>query len=390
MRNIPLLILSQAILMTGTSLMVSTSALVGRDLSERALLATIPLGLQFLFMTLAATPASLLMQRVGRGKGFMVAAVLGMAGAATATWSILQGSYLGFCLASMLLGTFNGFGQFYRFAAVEAVPPDYGSRAISWVLAGGIVAGFLGPNIASWTRPLLDTAFAGSYAVLIGFYAFSLLAAAVLTIPAPTAEERASRGRPLAEIAARPRFLLAVGAATAGYGVMNLLMVATPLAMDGHGYGFEDTAFVIQWHVVAMFAPSFFTGHLIRRLGVFTILAAGAGLALLTVIINLSGETPWHFWAALVCLGGGWNFLFIGGTTLLTETYTAEERAKCQALNDVVVFGTVTLTALGSGVLFEGVGWRWMNLGTTLPLAAVLVGIMLVRLRDPAAQPATS
>ncbi|MBA1145669.1 MFS transporter [Ectothiorhodospiraceae bacterium WFHF3C12] len=376
--------------MTGTSLMVSTSALVGRDLSERALLATIPLGLQFLFMTLAATPASLLMQRVGRGKGFMVAAVLGMAGAATATWSIMAGSYIGFCVGSMLLGTFNGFGQFYRFAAVEAVPSDYGSRAISWVLAGGIVAGFLGPNIAAWTRPLLGAEFAGSYGVLIAMYAVSLIAAAALTIPVPSAEERESRGRPLAEIVGQPRFLLAVAAATVGYGVMNLLMVATPLAMESRGYGFEDTAFVIQWHVVAMFLPSFFTGNLIKRLGVFTVLGAGALLALATVAVNLSGETPWHFWAALVCLGAGWNFLFIGGTTLLTETYAPEERAKCQALNDVVVFGTVTLTALGSGVLFEGLGWRWMNLATLAPLAAVLAGIVLVRLRHAQAQPATS
>lgn len=375
--------------MTGTSLLVSTSALVGRDLGERALLATIPLGLQFLSMTLTAMPASMLMQRIGRGRGFMLAAVIGMAGAAMAAGSIREGSYLGFCLASVLLGSFNGFGQFYRFAAAEAVPIELNSRAISWVMAGGIVAGFLGPNIASWTRELLPGTFAGSYAVLGMMYVISLLAAAALTIPVPTAAERSNSGRPMREILGQPRFVLAVAAATVGYGTMNLLMVATPLAMDAHGYGFEATAFVIQWHVLAMFVPSFFTGNLIHRFGIFTVLSAGVVLALATVAINLSGESSWHFWAALVCLGGSWNFLFIGGTTLLTESYAPEERAKCQAVNDVVVFGTVTLTALGSGMLYEQIGWLWMNLGTLPPLAAVLLSIVAVYAHGRRSRPAS-
>ncbi len=381
MRNLPLLIVSQAVLMTGTSLLVSTSALIGRDLADRALLATVPLGLQFLAMTLTAMPASLLMQRIGRARGFLVAAVLGIAGAALATWAILETSYLGFCLASVLLGAFNGFGQFYRFAAAEAVTEILRSRAISWVLAGGIVAGFLGPNIAAWTRELLPALFAGSYAVLAGLYLVSLLAAAVMTIPVPTAAERAHRGRALATIVRQPRFALAVAAATVGYGVMNLLMTATPLAMDLHGYAFADTAFVIQWHVLAMFVPSFFTGSLIHRWGVYRVIAAGALMVLAAVAINLAGHTQWHFWAALIGLGVGWNFLFIGGTTLLTESYAPEERAKCQRFNDMVVFGTVTVTALGSGVLFERIGWLWMNLASVLPVAAVLLGVALVWLR---------
>jgi len=385
-----LLVVSQAILMTGSSLLVSTSALVGRDLSERALLATIPLGLQYLAMTLTATPASLLMQRIGRGRGFMLAALIGMSGAATATWSVLNGHYLGFCGASALLGSFNGFGQFYRFAAAEAVESDLQSRAISWVLAGGIAAGFLGPNIASWTRDLLPVAFAGSYAVLGTLYVISLTTAALLTIPRPGEAVRRSSGRPLAEILAQPRFVLAVAAAAVGYGTMNLVMVATPLAMQAGGYGFSDTAFVIQWHVLAMFVPSFFTGNLIRRLGVLPVLAAGALLELSAAAINLSGGSAWHYWTALVCLGGGWNFLFVGGTTLLTQVHEPEERAKCQAFNDVVVFGTVTLTALGSGMLYDGVGWHWMNLGATVPVAAVLLGVATVRLRERASAMATS
>ncbi|MEX2575061.1 MAG: MFS transporter [Halofilum sp. (in: g-proteobacteria)] len=381
MRNIPLLMLSQAVLMTGTSLLVATSGLVGRELADRALLATVPLGLQFLAMTLTAMPASLLMQRIGRSRGFVLGAVLAMAGSGVAAWSILHGHFVGFCIGSMLLGSFNGFGQFYRFAAAETVTAGYRSRAISWVLVGGIVAGFLGPNLAAWTRELLPALFAGSYAVLGVMYLIPLVAAAAMRIPVPSAAERAQRGRPLRTIAAQPNFLLAVAAATVGYGTMNLLMAATPLAMDSHGYGFGETAFVIQWHVLAMFVPSFFTGHLIGRFGVYAILAIGALLALAAVAINLAGQGTWDFWTALVCLGVSWNFLFIGGTTLLVETYEPAERAKCQGVNDAVVFGTVTVTALGAGALFDGIGWFWMNLAAALPMTLVLLGIAALRLR---------
>ncbi|WP_440997027.1 MFS transporter [Arhodomonas sp. SL1] len=379
-RNIILLALCQAVLMTGTSLLVATSALVGARLADSPVLATVPLGLQFLAMTVATVPVSLFMQRRGRRAGFLVGMALGLGGVVLATLAIAGGHFLLFCVAAVLLGAFNGSGQFYRFAAADVAPGGRTGRAISLVLAGGIVAGFLGPNLGAWTRGLLPAEFAGSYLVLGGIYLVGLAAIAALRIPLPPRAARGDGGRPLGVIARQPRFVLAVLSAAVGYGVMNVVMVATPLAMQGHAHPFTETAFVIQWHVLAMFVPSFFTGELIRRLGVFTVMAAGVALMLACVGVNATGSSVWHYWSALVFLGVGWNFMFIGGTTLLTETYTESEKGRAQACNDFIVFGTVTVTALSSGSLLDGIGWVALNL-TVLPfLALVLAGIAWVGL----------
>ncbi|MFB4202708.1 Riboflavin transporter RfnT [wastewater metagenome] len=377
-RNLTLLALCQAVLMTGTSLLVSTSALVGSALADSPVLATVPLGLQFLAMTVATVPVSLFMQRHGRRAGFMAGMTLGLAGVALATVAILEWQYWLFCVAAVLLGAFNGSGQFYRFAAADVAPPERKGRAISLVLAGGIAAGFLGPNLGAWTRTLLGAHFAGSYMVLGGVYLVGLLAIAGLRIPLPPPRARGHSGRGLAAIARQPRFVLAVATAAVGYGVMNLVMVATPLAMRAQAHLFPDTAFVIQWHVLAMFVPSFFTGEVIRRLGLLKVMALGVVLMAVCVGINVSGTGVWHYWAALVCLGVGWNFMFIGGTTLLTETYTEAEKGRAQACNDFIVFATVTLTALSAGSLLDGVGWSTLNLSVLPFLAAVLAGIGIV------------
>lgn len=361
--------------MSGTSLLIATSALVGRLLADDSSMATIPLGLQFLGMTVAAIPASLFMGRFGRRAGFLVGITLGIIGTLLASYAVLAGSFVLFCLASFLVGMYNGSGQFYRFAAADVAPEGRRARAISLVLAGGIVAGFMGPNLASWTRELLSPDFAGSYLVLAGLYLVGMLAISLLRIPVPPRQVQKDPGRPLPEIARQPAFLVAVAAATVGYGAMNLLMVATPLSMDSHAHPFDDAAFVIQWHVLAMFVPSFFTGELVRRFGLLTVLAAGAVLMLACIGVHWSGHSVWHYWAGLVLLGVGWNFLFIGGTTLLTETYTEAEKAKCQAMNDFIVFGTVTMTALGSGALLSLLGWEQLNLAVIPFLLMVLLGI---------------
>lgn len=379
-RNLALLAFCQAVLMTGSSLLVATSALVGGLLGGSAALATVPLGLQFLAMTGAAIPASLLMQRFGRRAGFLLGMTLGLTGVSLATVAILAGSYGLFCAASVLLGAFNGTGQFFRFAAADVAPPERRGRAISLVLAGGIVAGFLGPNLGSWTQGLLAAPFAASYLVLGGVYLLGLAAIAALRIPPPAPAARHGGGRPLGVIAAQPRFLVAVLSATVGYGAMNLIMVATPLAMQAARLPFSDTAFVIQWHVVAMFLPSFFTGELIRRLGVLTVITAGVLLMLACVGVNASGDGVWHYWAALVLLGVGWNFLFVGGTTLLTETYAEVEKGKAQACNDFVVFGTVTVTALAAGGVLEAIGWLALNALVLPGLALVLLGALWIAL----------
>ncbi|MGD8710041.1 MAG: MFS transporter [Ectothiorhodospiraceae bacterium] len=386
-RNIALLALCQAVLMTGTSLLVSTSALVGRELAGDPRLATIPLGLQFLAMTVATIPISLFMERFGRRAGFLVGVSLGLSGAALAAWAIAADRYLIFCAAAVMLGAFNGTGQFYRFAAADVVGAAYRSRAISLVLAGGIAAGFFGPNLAAWTRTLLPMNFAGSYLSLVVLYVVSLSAIALLRIPRPTETARTEVGRPLGEIARQPAFVVAVLGATVGYGVMNLVMVATPLAMEGYAHAFGDTAFVIQFHVLGMFVPSFFTGHLIRRFGETTIMGAGVMLLALCVALNESGHGVWHFWAALISLGVGWNFLFIGGTSLLTETYRESEKAKVQAANDFTVFATVTVTALSSGALLDGLGWRTLNLLVLPFLGAVLAALLWLRTSRTAVEP---
>ena len=372
-RNVGLLALAQAMLMTGTSLLISTSALVGRNLAPDPGWATIPLGLQFLAMTLSTIPASLFMGRYGRRAGFLVGVNLGLAGTLLAGYAILTGSFLLFCTAAVLLGSFNATGQFYRFAATEVASESLKARAIGLVLAGGIVAAFMGPNLAAWTRELLGADFAASYLILAGLYVVGLLAILPLRIPLPAPIALRAQGRPLREIAKGRVFAIAVLAAAVGYGVMNLLMVATPLAMEGHHHAFEDAAFVIQWHVVAMFLPSFFTGDLIRRHGVYRILVIGVLLNLMSVGVNFHGHDVVHYWLSLVLLGVGWNFLFIGGTTLLTEAYRPEEKAKTQAVNDFIVFGTVTVTALGSGALLATVGWAAINALVVPFLLVVLV-----------------
>jgi len=361
--------------MTGSSLLIATSALVGAAISEASAWATIPLGVQFLAMTATAIPASLLMQAYGRRAGFLLGIGAGIIGVGLAVVAILEAQFLLFCLASVFVGVFNGVGQFFRFAAADVAGEGNKARAISLVLAGGILAGFLGPNIGAWTESILDVRFAASYLALGVFYLIGLVAILFLKIPVPPKNDAFGSSHRLLSIAARPGFLVAVLTAAVGYGAMNIIMVATPLAMDSHQFGFTDTAFVIQWHVVAMFLPSFFTGELIRRCGVGFIIQVGVLLMLGCVIINFSGVSIWHYWASLVLLGVGWNFMFIGGTTLLTQVHSEAEKGKTQALNDFIVFGTVSLTALGSGGLLEWVGWLPLNLSIVPFLILVSLGV---------------
>jgi len=361
-RNIVLLALSQAVLITGTSLLLASCALVGMTLSSTKALATLPLALLFLAQMATTIPASLYMQRVGRRLGFITSSVFGMPGAAIATVGVFKAEFSVFCFGTILIGVFNGFGQYYRFAAADAAPEEYRSRAISYVLAGGLIAAFAGPNLATWSRQMLPEEFAGSYAILTGIYLLAFSIAFFLSMPEPGPTTRSTGGRPLAEIARQPAYVVAVASAMVGYGVMNFIMIATPLAMHGHAHPFSDTAFVIQWHVFGMFVPSFFTGHLIRKFGPANIMLAGVVLLGLCVGINFTGTTVIHFWSALIFLGLGWNFLFVGATTQLTETYASDEKAKAQALNDFIVFGTVTLTSFSSGAVQNILGWATINM----------------------------
>jgi len=286
-----------------------------------------------------------------------------------------------FALGAVLIGLFNGFGVYYRFAAVDAADEAYKSRAISYVMAGGVIAAVVGPNLANWTQTWAELPFAGSYLTLSAIYLLSMLALPWLRIPPPTQSEQVAEGRPLAIIIKQPVFLVALVGAMLGYGVMSLVMTATPLAMKHSQIDFSDTAFVIQWHVLGMYAPSFFTGHLIRYFGVLRIMLTGVILYAVTVATNLSGTGLWDYWLALLLLGIGWNFLFVGGTTLLTDSYRSEEKAKVQALNDFLIFTTVTLASVSAGALQYKLGWQAVNMLVVPMLLIILMSIVWLMMK---------
>lgn len=363
MRNVTILSLCQALMMSSSSLIISTSALVGAALAQDIRWATAPLASMFLGTLLCTFPASILMKHIGRRAGFMIGVGVGWVGAGFATLAIATGNFAGFCLGSLLIGVFNGFGQYYRFAAADVATEAFRSRAISYVMAGGVVAAFLGPNLARFSRGWFEgSEFAGSYASILILLMLSFMLLSFTRIRKAAPAERRESGRPLSIIATQPFFVIAVSGSMIAYGVMNILMTATPLAMTGHGFVFSDAAFVIQWHVFAMFAPSFFTGTVIAKVGAIRVMRWGSLLLLACIGVNLAGTTIVHFWLALVLLGLGWNGLFIGGTSLLTTTYQPAEKAKAQGLNDLLVFSTVGLTALSSGLLHHAVGWQTLNL----------------------------
>ena len=369
-QNVALLAAAQALLLTNGITLVAINGLLGMQLATDKRLATLPITTYVIGGALATLPAAFFMKRYGRRAGFMLGAGIGMLGALIAAIAVSLGSFWLLCFGTVFAGIYNAFGQQYRYAAADAAPLDWKSKAISFTLAGGILGGVIGPEVGKLTRTLLEPTYLASYGALIGFAALSMLIASRLDIPPLSAAEQKAVGRPLHRIARQPAFVVAVLAAACGYGVMNLLMTATPLAMDICGLPFADTAFILQWHVIGMFAPSFFTGGLIKRFGVLSILITGAALMFICIGIALSGITLMHFWWALVLLGVGWNFLFIGGTTLLTETYRPEEKAKVQGTNDFIVLGVQGLTSLSSGVLINNEGWASLN-SYALPVVAM-------------------
>ncbi|KAB7619570.1 MFS transporter [Alkalilimnicola sp. S0819] len=374
--NVAILAFCQAMMMSGASLLISSSALVGRQIAENPSLATVPLGLQFLATMLTALPASLLMARIGRRAGFSLGAAMGLLGALLCVTAVLWGNFWLFCAGALCVGVFNGFGQLFRFAAVEAVPASWNSRAVSWVLAGGVLAAFIGPNLARLGQHWLDQPFAGSFAGLIVLYVLALLALSRLRMPRPVVPENPEPERPMSEVFRQPLMLLAVFSAVVAYGLMNLVMTATPLAMADRGMPFGEAAHVIQWHILGMFLPSFFTGNLIGRLGVRPVMTLGALLIGACLLVNISGQLGGHFFWALLLLGVGWNFLFIGATSLLTTTYRPSEKARVQGINDLLVFGTVACSAILSSSLLEGLGWVALNLAGLPVVGLVLLGLV--------------
>ncbi len=372
-RNVLLLAVCQSLSATTMSLIITVHALAGFMLAEDKTLATLPLGIMFTMVMFSTIPASLFMKRYGRRLGFTLGQSIGTIAAIISVYAIFKEDFWLFALGGAFLGTHTAFWQYYRFAAADTASAAFRSRAISYVLAGGVISAILGPELAKYSRELFaPVVFAGNFVVMAILCLITIIVLQFVTIPPPSDEDRASVGRPLSKIVSQPKFITAVLASMCGYGVMVLVMTTTPLAVLGNEHSFNDAAFIIQWHILGMFVPSFFTGHLIKRFGVLPIIVSGALLMAICVTVNMTGAGIAQFWVALIALGVGWNFMFVGGTTMLTETYERSERAKVQATNDFLVFGTVAIASLSSGVLFNTIGWQGVNLAVVVPIVLIL------------------
>ena len=376
-RHLLLLVVCQGLFLTNNVTFIAINGLVGLSLAPLGWMATLPVTGYVVGAALSAMPVARLQARVGRKRAFQVGLVVAALSSALCALAVSIGSFWLLVAATLVAGFYSANAALYRFAGPELVEPRYKERAISLVLAGGIAGAFIGPNLASATRDWLAVPFAGAYLALV---AVALLSLAVLSFirfpPHVVAPGGISGGRPLAELARQPVFIVAVAAAALGYGVMNLLMAATPIAMQQCQHPFESAALVLEWHVLGMFVPSFFTGHLIRRFGALPVMGVGVVLNLACVAVALSGVDLMQFLVALFALGVGWNFLYTGGTTLFIRAYRPEEKNKAQGAMDLCVFSTMALSSFASGAMITTQGWTWLNLGSLLPIA--LVGLALV------------
>ena len=388
-RNVRLLAASQALMLSAVVLAMTLAAILGAMLAPDQALATLPVAAMVIGTALTSTAAALFMHRFGRRLGFSIGAGLGLAGSLVSAWGLQTHTFVTFVLGHLLIGAYQGFASYYRFAAVEAAGPAGASRAISRVVLAGVIAAFAGPQIAVWGRDwIVGDAFVGSYLAQALLSVLALVMIAQLRLP-PIAGDSGGAARPLREIAAQPALRASVFGTAVGYAVMIMAMTATPLAMLGCGLDTTDVSPVIQWHVVGMFAPSFFTGTLVSRYGAPRIMQIGFALLLGHVAVSVAGTQWLHFLAALILLGVGWNFAFIGGTALLTQTYRPSESSKVQALNESLVFGVVALASLGAGWLYARFGWSALNLATVpLLLMAWMAAIGIGRRQRTAAVPA--
>ena len=373
-RNVSLLALSQAAVMTSISLVLASSVVIGVDLATPAL-ATLPLAFQYLGTMLALYPLARLIVRFGHKPVFIGGALVGALGLSLAALAIQQRSFPLFTLSGGLVGVFSAVGQYYRFAAVEAVTSELRGKAISLTLSGGVLAAFVGPNLARSTRDMLGQPFAASFlALAVVALIAAVLANALRLRHRPATTEALSRP-PFILLFRQPEFLLAVVSGVLGYTLMNLLMTATPLAMMCNRLGFAETATVIQWHVVAMFAPSFFTGSLIQRFGMLPVMFVGGISTMASIGVAINGESLQHFEWALVLLGIGWNFLYIGATARLVECCPAEQKAGVQAVNDSLVFLSIAIVTFSAGGLVDRYGWVMLNFYSAIPLSLLLAAI---------------
>ncbi|HWQ13957.1 MAG TPA: MFS transporter [Roseiflexaceae bacterium] len=378
-RNVVLLSVSQALGSAGITLMVLLGGIIGADIAPAPTLATLPISIQILGVAVSTVPAAFLMRRYGRRGGFVGSALLAALAALLAAYAVARGSFALFCAATFFTGMNGAFVQQYRFAASESVEPRDAGRAVSLVLVGGIFAGVLGPELARRTKDLLPMGlYTGSFVSLALLYTLSAALLVLLKDIRPPARAALGDERPVGRVVAQPVYLVALISGVVAYGVMSFTMTATPIQLNRiSGFTLDQTAWVIQSHVVAMFLPSLFTGSIMDRLGVLRVMFAGVLLLGLCVLLGLVSHHLLHFWGALVLLGVGWNFLYVGATVLLTQSYRPAERFKAQAINDFTIFGVQALASLSAGTIIFSAGWVILNL-ITLPFLIVTLGALLL------------
>jgi len=391
-RNALVLAICQALFTAALSIDLTLTGLTGYQLAPDKSLATLPFAMITVAGAIVTLFASLLMQRIGRRWGFALGAAICAGGGLVSVWAVFHDDFWLFCLGTAAVGIFQAFAQYYRLAAADAVPADAKAKAIATVLAGGVIAAILGPALAAWSRDLFPVLFAGSYLMVSGLGLASALLLVALYRDVATAQGEpggaALPARPLAIVMRQPISLAAIANNVIGGAVMMLVMTAAPLAAVGCGYAIDDGANIIQWHLVGMYAPSFFAGHLIKRFGLPSVLFAGMALTLACGAIAVASASLVAFYLALFCLGVGWSFMFVGGTTLLAQSHRPAERARVQGVAEMIRYGVTALATLAAGPLLEHAGWEAVNV-VILPLVAIAalttLGWVRAERRDAAA-----
>ena len=380
LKNTWILTAAQSLGGASTPIVVSLGGLVGQQLSSNPLLVTLPVSMLHLGLAMGTIPAAMVMRRFGRRSSYLFGAVIGLASGLVASAGILAASFFVFCIGTMLAGFYSAYVQSYRFAATDGLEGHDRERAIARVMLGGLVAAIIGPQLVIWTRDALPGhAFAGSF---LSQAALALLAFPILLmLRRPPAHAAAARhapqgGRSVGQFLRTPRYLLAVATGVVSYGLMSFLMTAAPMAMVGQGHSVDAAALGIQWHILAMYGPSFFTGRLMVRFGKERVAAAGLVLIALSAVVALGGLAVAHFWIALILLGVGWNFGFISATAMVADCHTPQERSRAQGTNDFIMFAVVACASFFSGSLLHSSGWRIINQMVFPAIALVLVPLL--------------
>jgi MFS family permease len=375
-RHLGLLAICQGLLLTNNVIFIAINGLVGLTLAPLGWMATLPVMGYVVGGALSTGLVARTQARWGRQRSFQFGLLVALLSALLCAYAAMHRDFWLLCAATVVAGYYNANGALYRFAAAELCPPEWREKAVSWVMAGGLLGAVIGPNLATRTRDALAVPFAGAYLALAVVAVLSMVLLAFIDFAPAASAARSDEGRPLREIMRQPVFIVAAAASALGYGVMNLLMAATPIAMQQCSLPFADAAFVLQWHVIGMFAPGFVTGHLIKRFGTLPVMGVGVLLNFACIVVALSGVELQHFTVASFLLGVGWNFLFTGSTTLSLSAYTPQERDRAQGALNFFVFATLAVSSFSSGLLVTTRGWTLLNYGSLLPV--VLTGVSLI------------